>query len=1049
MASNDRKQQIVKLIQKHYPDINEKGTAALMANFDIETDFKHTTENKYTLKTLENRKGNLRSMNKNLAKWFQVKHNIDNPYSPEAKAIWDTLSVQESNGVLYQGNEKATSAGGYGALQVTSANYGGLENFDQMIATMAKEDFNGMDPQELLNKVKNDYDFGVEFSLLYYKKYKEGDKLTSEVLNNSTPSQLRSTYINPGENPDSSAVLKTRLNQKYELHNNSDSLNLYKDTLNLENIQIPQERKTETDTYGEGWDTAEKTGDVSIDEDEMRRLNFPNTEVDNNQTKTTENNQNNKVNLDDVPENMIDPETGKPYPGYLVTASGDQARTKEEPITLEPRLLNKIENNTGANLIKQAEGSEEEIVEKESKEPIRKKKRFIARNPMLGIGGEDYDEGSEDMLALNDSFIEDNKMYLEEGGVIDFKTLEEMGGTILKPGPTIFSNKPRPSSGRTEYRNVDAYEQQFIDPYQRVAFEKGNKYVTREEVEKDLLKYKDALGEQDFNALVETKFRIENLNNLEYKLNNRKVGVSQGQKVNNEFKKAFENNLKRMDKIIEQNPETIFGPKEFMQGYRDETMALNNKFGQRSTKFNAAFQLKAPLDLQGAFAYGYANNGESNYTGVTPPNITERDNESRVQNISTPGFSSGVRGEYYGLENPVTDLSQLDRPTLLKELEDIKLRRGIVTDMSASGKKELELERLNKMQQDVEKELKNKPEGSVPQVEVSKPQIDLGSYSTEFLRGIQDGTESTLGMDEATVNAIKVLDLEKDNPNLTEDGQAVNLSEDVEIIAPKGNQPVVEDYNIPNLPETDDYVQEKSKAGKVIEALGGAKGIARGAMTLLALAEGRKNIKEAMKEIPVEEGHKLDGAWKGYMAKMREAAQSGMSAEQKFSAQSDLSTAYNLGVKNVARASGGNRAMFLANAGVLNANRIKGLLKLHAMDAKMQQDNLKALGKAVEYQNEHGRMVGEVDRKMAYDENTRQSALHGTLGNEFVKHALGEIAYATEKAANMTYMNAFKASMDQQNINSGLINMAKQNEARINQLNTNYSEADKNTNDAG
>ena len=277
--------------------------------------------------------------------------------------------------------------------------------------------------------------------------------------------------------------------------------------------------------------------------------------------------------------------------------------------------------------------------------------------------------------------------------------------------------------------------------------------------------------------------------------------------------------------------------------------------------------------------------------------------------------------DYYGLESPETDLSQLDDKTLSTELEEINTQRVALAD---SGENPLELKRLIKMQEDVVKEQQKREDKRIAESPESG-RIDLGEYSTEFLKGIQDGTQSTLGMDAATVNAIMVLDLEKDNPNLTEDGQAVNLSEDVKIQPPSetpgGDGTTTKGGDKP--PTTPPPT--KTLAGKAIDALGGVKGLARGAMTLLALSQGRKHIKEAMKDIPIEEGNKLDGAWKGYMAKMREAAQSGMSAEQKYAAQSDLSTAYNLGVKNVARASGGNRGTFLSNMGMLKWHMMKTL----------------------------------------------------------------------------------------------------------------------------
>jgi|TARA_R100000084_G_scaffold86502_1_gene41115 hypothetical protein len=1084
MASKDRKQQIVKLIQKHYPDINENGVAALMANFDIETDFKHTTENKYTLKTLENRKGNLRSMNKNLAKWFQIKHNIDNPYGPEAKAIWDKLSVQESNGVLYQGDEKATSAGGYGALQVTSANYGGLQNFDQIITKMAKEDFNGMDPQELLNKVKNDYDFGVEFSLLYYKKYKEGDKLTSEVLNNTTAENLRSTYINPGENPDSSSVLKNRLNQKYELHNNSDSLNLYKDTLNLENLQTPQKKELGTDTYE--MRRLKKTGDASVDFDEMRRLNFPETEVDNNQTGTATSNESGNIDLNEVPESMIDPATGKPYPGYLVTASGDQVKVKEDPVKLEPILLSKIENNTGANLIRQAGGDEEEVTEDKPT-----KKRFIARNSMLSVGDEDSDYVSDDMISLNNpSSVSEkyNTKYLEEGGIIDDKSSIINAYQIIEDYKNLFPKYAKDSNQNTKYdiagkvvaKGEEVWFDTKISKKERESLEanilKGSKlyyekYGKDESRVKGFFKDDDKARENYFKFLKEGNYlsyttddgETFSLNNMSNNVEDMWLGrgvvahfinTVSGDSANDyanlvtgedlgdksEFKKLFDTSFKNMLQDSNFNMSTgrmfFMGDKETEQREKYKKLISENpilkKFVDKNGNFTEEFLAKDPVEFDNLIQQELSV--VANQFRTSPDQSISDIIESITGSNKVIDAKSGVITDEQGNEvKPITDLSALTNEQLVSEMtaaqNEIKRlesgESGLEGDEYANA-----LQEQKTMLADVTRENKSRADA-----DASYRKVLQSDDTAQF-----DAYRNQISSQDMTY----MLPWQK---QLIDDRIAAIDAREEELGAPKTSVVDGGGDGSGDVPLKKGFAD--TTTGKVLGALGGVRGLANTAMGLLALSQGRKHVKEAMKDIPVEEGRQLDAAWKGYMAKMREAAQSGMSAEQKAAAQSDLSTAYNLGVKNVARASGGNRAMFLANAGVLNANRIKGLLKLNAMDAKMQQDNLKALGTAVQYQNEHGRMVGEIDRKMAYSEAERKSALHGSLGNEYIKHALGEITYATEKANNAGQMAAFQRMLEQQNISSGLTRMLEEAQATNKQLQQNITNAQQNTNNAG
>ena len=51
------------------------------------------------------------------------------------KAEYNKLTNREKLGVLYQGDKNAKFAGGIGGLQLTAANYGGLQNFEKDLNT--------------------------------------------------------------------------------------------------------------------------------------------------------------------------------------------------------------------------------------------------------------------------------------------------------------------------------------------------------------------------------------------------------------------------------------------------------------------------------------------------------------------------------------------------------------------------------------------------------------------------------------------------------------------------------------------------------------------------------------------------------------------------------------------------------------------------------------------------------------------------------------------------------------------------------------------------
>ena len=159
-------------------------------------------------------------------------------------------------------------------------------------------------------------------------------------------------------------------------------------------------------------------------------------------------------------------------------------------------------------------------------------------------------------------------------------------------------------------------------------------------------------------------------------------------------------------------------------------------------------------------------------------------------------------------------------------------------------------------------------------------------------------------------------------------------------------------------------------------------------------------MKEALKDLPIQEGHQFDAAWKDYMSKMKEMSQSGLSAQEKTVAKSELSKSFNLGVKNVMRGAGGSRAAFLANVGVLNANRVEGLLKLTDLDAATHRKNLQQYGTALKYQQEHDRHVDSVDKKMQYAELKRKADINAGLGNGLIAAGIESVNYAINKNAN-------------------------------------------------
>ena len=120
----------------------------------------------------------------------------------------------------------------------------------------------------------------------------------------------------------------------------------------------------------------------------------------------------------------------------------------------------------------------------------------------------------------------------------------------------------------------------------------------------------------------------------------------------------------------------------------------------------------------------------------------------------------------------------------------------------------------------------------------------------------------------------------------------------------------------------------------------------------------------------------------------------------------NLSDAYAGAMKNVLRASGGQRGMFLANQGVVDANRIQGLNQLASEDAKLKRQNIKqynALANSVGTLQMNRDMSVESMRQTTINNNRK--TLSG-IGGNLLSDAISDVGYYLspnrEKMMNLT-----------------------------------------------
>ena len=237
-------------IKDYWPDIEQSGIDAIMANIQAETSFlsTNTMEGGPSWKNNRSNKA-LSSINGNMDDWAKT----NNYTEDEAEVAYNKLTDVQKNGVRYQADENK-EGGGYGALQITVNNYG-LESRSDTLDKISKTlidpktnkpytDFNtGVKP----GLAEGDFSLGLDLSFSYYKNEHHKPWTTGDGgsfdLNNISGHELR--YNKGGIN-------------RFELTGQKDA-----DGNALKNPKPPKHVSNAFGSYNTGVDTSEDSSQES------------------------------------------------------------------------------------------------------------------------------------------------------------------------------------------------------------------------------------------------------------------------------------------------------------------------------------------------------------------------------------------------------------------------------------------------------------------------------------------------------------------------------------------------------------------------------------------------------------------------------------------------------------------------------------------------------------------------------------------------------------------------------------------------------------------
>jgi hypothetical protein len=118
----------------------------------------------------------------------------------------------------------------------------------------------------------------------------------------------------------------------------------------------------------------------------------------------------------------------------------------------------------------------------------------------------------------------------------------------------------------------------------------------------------------------------------------------------------------------------------------------------------------------------------------------------------------------------------------------------------------------------------------------------------------------------------------------------------------------------------------------ILDSIGGPGAI-------ISYVMGKKGLKEAMKEVKPQQSAELSPMFMQHLRQSRELAKKGFHPDEARVIKKEMSNAFQVGLENAVRGSGGQRATFLAQSGVLDAKRSSALLEYAAKDAELQREN--------------------------------------------------------------------------------------------------------------
>ena len=179
------------------------------------------------------------------------------------------------------------------------------------------------------------------------------------------------------------------------------------------------------------------------------------------------------------------------------------------------------------------------------------------------------------------------------------------------------------------------------------------------------------------------------------------------------------------------------------------------------------------------------------------------------------------------------------------------------------------------------------------------------------------------------------------------------------------------------------------KAGDLLKASGGVSSLVAGFI-------GTKAAKKGMETVDVPQIEGLSSAFKQYSMQQKALAETGLSYAERQTLQQGIDEAYEQGIQNLVRGTGGDRAKFLAGTGALDLNRQTSLLKVAALEDEARRQNRDAYGKILSFEANYNKDKDIFTKSREYNQKLADKAMFQNTASAAFDHVFDNIRFGQD-----------------------------------------------------